>query len=197
MNKQISIKILFILISLIYSNSVVFPQAVKLTWKSSQETNVSHYNIYRSTHRLLNFHFIGASDNTHAVYTDDNVTNGDHFFYAATVVLQDGTESYFSNIAEVYIRNLDKNDVGFELKQNYPNPFNPSTNIHFSLTKPQFVTAKVYDIRGQEILTLFEGHKKAGLHKVVFDGKDMMNGVFFICVNAGGTVKTRRMILLK
>ena len=175
----------------------MFPQSVKLTWDPTQETNVSHYNIYRSIHDKLHFHFIGTADFPYLAYTDNKIHIETQYYYAATVVLHDGTETVFSNHADVYIGVKENSDIEFEINQIYPNPFNPSTNISFSLAKPKFVTAKVYDIRGQEILTLLEGHMIAGLHKLVFDGKNLMNGVYFVSFNAGGFVKTRRMILLK
>jgi len=157
---------------------------------------VSHYTIYRSIHDTLNFRPIGTAYHEHSAFTDKNIHLETRYFYAATSVLHDGTESVFSDFAEVYIGVNKDNDLGFELDQNYPNPFNPSTNIHFSLTNPQFVIVKVFDIRGREILTLFEGQKKAGHHKLVFDGKEFKNGIFFVSLNVGGAVKTRRMLLL-
>ena len=42
----------------------------------------------------------------------------------------------------------------FSLFQNYPNPFNPSTNIEFRIPNSEFVTLKIYDLLGQEVVTL-------------------------------------------
>jgi len=197
MNSRITIRILLILGSFITSSSIVFSQSVMLTWLPSQDENVSHYNIFRSIHDTLHFQHIGITDYDYTAFTDKNIHLETRYFYTATTILNDGTESVFSDFAEVYIGVQENNELGFELNQNYPNPFNPSTDIYFSLSNPQFVTAKVFDIRGMEISTLYKGYKKAGSHKLVFDGKNIKSGVFFININAGGIVKTRKMMLLK
>ena len=52
--------------------------------------------------------------------------------------------------------NMDANPIPktYALLQNYPNPFNPSTTIRFELPFSGFVTLKIYDVLGNEIITL-------------------------------------------
>jgi hypothetical protein len=83
------------------------------------------------------------------------------------------------------------------LKQNYPNPFNPTTNIDFSLLKSGYVSLRVYDILGKEIVTLVDEQKNAGNYKVTFDARDLPSGTYFYTLRSGGFSQTKRMLFIK
>ena len=89
-----------------------------------------------------------------------------------------------------------------ELYGNYPNPFNPETTISFSLSKPQHVEITIYNIRGQRVKNLINGDLPAGIHDIVWDGKDSQNrsvasGIYFYRFHTPETTKTNRMVLMK
>jgi len=100
-----------------------------------------------------------------------------------------------------------KNDIlsGFNLSQNYPNPFNPSTTIKYSIPsviasgtkQSQLVTLKVYDLLGNEVVTLVNEEKPSGIHEVYFDGANLSSGIYFYTLSAGSFVETKKMVLLK
>ncbi len=52
--------------------------------------------------------------------------------------------------------------------QNYPNPFNPTTQIRFTLLKPNHVKLVVYDMLGREVARLADEQMAAGYHAVTW-----------------------------
>ncbi len=76
------------------------------------------------------------------------------------------------------------------LYQNYPNPFNPSTTIsysvpfvetHGSLAYRQVGTSvqiKVFDILGNEVVTLVDEYKSAGTYEVEFNASELTSGLY-------------------
>jgi len=85
----------------------------------------------------------------------------------------------------------------FKLFQNYPNPFNPRTTIHFLLPSKSHVTLRVYDILGQELETLINEEREAGMYILQYDGLNLTSGIYFYRLQAGSYSETKKLILLK
>ena len=94
--------------------------------------------------------------------------------------------------------NNDNLPKDFLLYQNYPNPFNPSTTIQYALAKESRVTVKIYNIMGQEVMTLVDEVQNIGIHKIVWSANPKLtSGVYFCRLTAGSYVDTKKLILLK
>ncbi len=87
--------------------------------------------------------------------------------------------------------------VGFSLEQNYPNPFNPVTNLEFGISELGFVSLKVYDMLGKEVMTIVNEKLNPGKYKVDFDGSGLPSGVYFYRLTAGEFTETKSMMLVK
>jgi hypothetical protein len=87
--------------------------------------------------------------------------------------------------------------VAFGLSQNYPNPFNSSTIITFSLSEPQPVRLTIYNLLGRKVQTLLDEYYRAGSHQITFDASDLASGIYFYRLQAGESVESRPMLLLK
>ena len=94
--------------------------------------------------------------------------------------------------------------ASFSLEQNYPNPFNPTTKIRYSIPaslnsskEGNFTQLKVYDLLGNEIITLVNKEQQPGNYEVNFNGTSLASGIYFYTIRIGSFVSTKKMVLLK
>ncbi len=92
--------------------------------------------------------------------------------------------------------------TSFWLSQNYPNPFNAITRIRYTLPKAVHVTVRVYNILGQEVATLLDDQRPAGIHVLQWDGRDryhrpVSTGVYLCAMKAGEWRKAIKMLVVK
>ena len=85
----------------------------------------------------------------------------------------------------------------FALSQNYPNPFNPSTMIDYTLHVASHVSIKVYDILGNEVVTLVNEDKPAGSYFSIFKGTGLASGTYFYRLTTPSFSETKKMTLIK
>lgn len=85
----------------------------------------------------------------------------------------------------------------FKLYVNYPNPFNPSTKIRFYNPQRNFITVKIFDLKGTEIALLENKTLAEGNYEYEFRPENLSSGVYFYRVYYGDNYKTGKMILSK
>jgi hypothetical protein len=85
----------------------------------------------------------------------------------------------------------------YYLYQNYPNPFNPSTMIGYQIPINGWVILKLFNILGQEVITLVNENKKAGRYGVELDGSSLSSGIYIYRINAGSFVESQKLLLVK
>jgi hypothetical protein len=83
------------------------------------------------------------------------------------------------------------------LQQNYPNPFNPTTTISFDLPGDSHVTLRLYDVLGNEVLTLRDEFMNAGTHRITLDAGALASGIYLYKLVAGSFTGVRRMALVR
>ncbi|MBV6421184.1 MAG: hypothetical protein DAHOPDDO_02457 [Ignavibacteriaceae bacterium] len=92
----------------------------------------------------------------------------------------------------------------FKLEQNYPNPFNPTTTIQYQIpASPNpskggaFVSLKIYDILGSEVVTLVNAEQKPGYYEVEFNASHLASGMYVYRLQAGEYISTKKMLMIK
>lgn|GEM_PF-911651 len=176
---------------------------VSLNWSTATETNNSGFEVERRSHIELsrsmtewgNIGFIngnGTTTETQSYSFADNDLSSGKYLYRLKQIDFDGTIEY-SNEIEVNVSVPEK----FELSQNYPNPFNPSTKIKYQIAASSPVSIKIYDVLGNEVVTLVNEIQPSGNHEVTFDASSLSSGIYFYKLQAGSFVEMRKMTLLK
>ena len=101
------------------------------------------------------------------------------------------------SIGTTDVETEDKLPGVYSLAQNYPNPFNPATTIKYSIPKEGFVTLKVYNVIGEEVVTLVNESQQVGNYNFTFDATNLSSGIYLYKLKAGSFVETKKMILNK
>lgn len=91
--------------------------------------------------------------------------------------------------------------TGFRLEQNFPNPFTPGvspTIFTYQLPAEARVTLTIFNLLGQEVVTLVDGVEKKGVHRVAWEGLDAAGrrlpaGLYWYQVRAGDQGAVRRL----
>ena len=91
---------------------------------------------------------------------------------------------------------------GPQLQQNAPNPFNSQTVISWFQLRPGPARVEVFALTGQRVAVLHQGPKKAGIHRVRWDGRDdrgrpLASGVYLYRLVTDESVQTRKLTLLR
>jgi len=88
------------------------------------------------------------------------------------------------------------------LRSNYPNPFRKRTTIEYTLPEAGRVTVEVFDVLGRKVRVLVNDQRKAGPHRVTWNGQNgsgqgVASGVYLTRLTFKGETITQKMVLVK
>ncbi len=183
-------------VELLSFSASVAANVVNLSWSTATELNNHGFEIERNSD-LSNWRTIGFRDGNGTTtepqtysYLDENISTGIYQYRLKQIDFNGDFE--YSDIVEVEIA-----PSVFSLSQNYPNPFNPSTAISYQLPANNFATLKVYDVLGNQVASLVNEQKPAGVYEVEFNASEFGSGVYFYRLQAGTFIETKKMVLLR
>ena len=85
-----------------------------------------------------------------------------------------------------------------KLLSSYPNPFNPVITIPFELYQNELTHLSIFDVMGKEISILIDDKDKArGLHQIKWDASNFPSGLYFVMIQAGSLMESKKIILIK
>ena len=122
---------------------------------------------------------------------------------------ENGASTYLGRISDVEITPrvtavLDDSALPaeFSLSPNYPNPFNAATAIRFGLPRPVEIELSVFNLAGQKISVLAQGHRDVGIYELRWDGRDetgrqLASGVYIYRLVAGDWKEQSKLLLVR
>jgi hypothetical protein len=75
--------------------------------------------------------------------------------------------------------------MGYTFTQTYPNIFNPSTTIEFDLPETNNVNLEVFNVLGEEVVTLVSDRLTAGSYSYDLDASKMPSSVYLYRLSVG------------
>jgi glucuronoarabinoxylan endo-1,4-beta-xylanase len=113
--------------------------------------------------------------------------------------LSDASGNYQVNLNVTSVESGNSLPTKFELEQNYPNPFSLSTAIPYQIKKEADIQVTVYDILGRVVRKFNIGQQSAGLHNVLWDGRNnfgqtVASGIYFYKLSTEGESQFKKMI---
>ncbi|HEX9253479.1 MAG TPA: T9SS type A sorting domain-containing protein [Ignavibacteriaceae bacterium] len=178
-------------------NASINKNDVILNWTTATELNNLGFEIQRRNEggSFESVGFIGGKGTTTQTnnysFVDNSVDAG---IYTYRLMQKDFDGSFaYSQEVEVEI-NL---PLEYSLDQNYPNPFNPTTTIRYAIPQDNFVSIKLYDVLGNEVITLVNEQRQAGRYEMLFNAADIASGVYYYQIKAGDFIRTKKLLLMK
>ena len=94
------------------------------------------------------------------------------FIFRNDMILGDGNNPIVMSASDIVI--------DYSLTNPYPNPFNPIVSFDLDLISDSYVDVKIYNIKGQEVSTIYSDMLNANKHSFRWDASDRPSGVYFI-----------------
>ena len=176
--------------------------SIQITWEDNS-ANEDGFLIQRRLGFAGSWNDLTTVGSDIITFTDIGLVPSTAYCYRVLAYNGIGNSEYSNiNCASTSASGIDDINSGgipesFELFNNYPNPFNPSTTIYYAIPEPGFVELKVFDVLGNEMISLVSELKDAGYHNIQFDATGYQSGIYFYRLESGGFVETKKMALLK
>lgn len=168
------------------------------SWDESPAGDFDYFTVYGSNTDA----FGTATVVDYTIAPTMDVTASPYVFYYVTATDFSGNEGKPARVNTL-------SDVGGTPKSyvlsvsNYPNPFNPRTTVSYTVPVRGPVTVAIYDARGALVTTLMNNVERArGAYTTEWsgqanDGTSVSSGVYFARIEQNGSVRSKKMVMLK
>jgi len=163
------------------------------------EQGYNLWGFYGMNRNYLSSSLLTSDYNLHSDIGITYIKLSDDNYFKTSVIkgmLKDGTVYGDTTLTDIIVC-YGGSPTNYNLNQNFPNPFNPTTKITWQSPVAGNQTLKVYDVLGNEVASLVDEYRNAGIYEIDFNASKLSSGVYFYQLKAGDYINFKKMILLK
>ncbi|HVZ41451.1 MAG TPA: T9SS type A sorting domain-containing protein [Candidatus Kapabacteria bacterium] len=87
--------------------------------------------------------------------------------------------------------------TGFALHEPQPNPAATSVGVPYTLLRAADAVVVLRDLSGRELLRIGQGHQEAGEHRATLSLERIPSGTYYVTLEAGGELDSRRLVVVR
>ena len=183
--------------NIVYSTSYYYSKTMIWVPGTANIYGNSTFNLVRSINNGITWNSMSGGPGTD-LQSLDAVKVNNSTIYALAVTYGRGVYKLLDSVSVIGIENTGTTiPKEYKLYQNYPNPFNPVTSIKYTIPNDDFVSLKIYDLKGELVTTLINENQIKGEYDVSFNGESYSSGVYFYVLEAGKLISSKKMVLVK
>ena len=183
-------------------NQVVSSNHVHAVWSTASELNASHFEIHAQSYEWNRDDGTFDASLSYFMGVVEATNNPDGANYRLEGQLEPGVyrlrmiQYDFDGTEHIYWTNVF--DVGLdEIKIHaYPNPANPTTTVSLVLDRQRYVSIRMYNLLGQEVMTIYDDYGQGHIQERV-NLENVPSGVYFIQAISDKVVSTTKLTVIK
>ena len=177
---------------------------VDLNWSTASEVNSLRFDIEKANVEnnirtdFVKFDEVSSTGTATTIthygpISDRNVEFGKTYAYRLKLIDKNGEFKYSD---EKYVTLL-SDGVSLSIDGVNPNPVLSTGTLHITLAGEAPVQAKLYNVNGVEISTLYDGTMTAGTNDVRVDAHNLSSGVYNIVIKINGDLFVKQFTIVK
>ena len=165
---------------------------VVLKWTFSSASNISGYEIYRTTKKKKN-QLISANATTAQTNSfiyedfDENISGKVEY----TIKMRTSTGEVQLPVATVFIKRI--KEFSLNIRNNI---FSKDVSLEYSIPYDCTGRISIIDKTGRDVLVIMNGNLSKGFHSYLVTKERLSSGIYFVRLESGEIIKTLKMIKL-
>lgn len=176
------------------------PHRVRLAWQSTNPDRIWKFRIFRSATDSAEYTEIGEVDGStdrERNYTllDEDVQPGDELFYKIQTIQNDGL-FFWSEPIRVAVPPRPR---ALSWRTSTPNPSSGHVVFELDTSREGHANITIFDVRGAEVRSLFDGVIQPGTNQYVWDGRNNSGGatgkgIYFLQATVNGEQARKKIV---